>query len=131
LQHIGRGSSHIHRALHPEVRKAIEDAAAELRRIGFAVADVTVPADLVHEVAELHPLVMKAEGAANHLDTMRERQEDYTFEVGHRLHAGFFIPAANYIRALKLRGQYLRAFAQAVFSEIDVLVTPVLSIPVP
>jgi aspartyl-tRNA(Asn)/glutamyl-tRNA(Gln) amidotransferase subunit A len=131
LPRIGIVSGYFDEALHPEVRKAIEDAAAELRRIGFAVADVTVPADLVHEVAELHPLVMKAEGAANHLDTMRERQKDYTFEVGHRLHAGFFIPAANYIQALKLRGQYLRAFADSVFSNADVLLTPVLSIPVP
>jgi aspartyl-tRNA(Asn)/glutamyl-tRNA(Gln) amidotransferase subunit A len=131
LPRIGIAGGYFDEGLHPEVRKAVDDAAAELRRVGFTIAEVSVPSELVREVAELHPLVMKAEGAANHLDTMRERQEDYTFEVGHRLHAGFFIPAANYIRALKLRGQYLRAFAQAVFSEIDVLVTPVLSIPVP
>jgi aspartyl-tRNA(Asn)/glutamyl-tRNA(Gln) amidotransferase subunit A len=62
---------------------------------------------------------------------MREREADYTVEVGHRLHAGFFIPAAHYIRALKLRGQYLRAFAQAVFGQVDLLLTPVLAIPVP
>ena len=72
---------------------------------------------------------MKAEGAANHLETMRARESDYTVEVGHRLHSGFFIPAANYIRALKLRG--LRELAKAVFSKIDLLLTPVLSIPVP
>ena len=131
LPRIGIARGYFDEGLHPEVRKAVDNAAAELRRVGFMVAEVSVPSDLVREVAELHPLVMKSEGAANHLDTMRERQEDYTFEVGHRLHAGFFIPAANYIRALKLRGQYLRAFVQAVFSEIDVLVTPVLSIPVP
>ena len=83
-----------------------------MRRAGFSVEDVDMPADLLHEIAELHPLVMKAEGAANHLRTMREREADYTFEVGHRLHAGFFIPAANYIRALKLRGGYLQAFAR-------------------
>jgi aspartyl-tRNA(Asn)/glutamyl-tRNA(Gln) amidotransferase subunit A len=74
---------------------------------------------------------MKAEGAANHLGTMRAREADYTFEVGHRLHSGFFIPAAYYIRALKLRGVYLRELAKAVFSKVDLLFTPVLSIPVP
>ena len=74
-----------------------------------------MPADLLDEVAEIHPLVMKAEGAANHLSTMREREADYTFEVGHRLHAGFFIPATSYIRALKLRGLSARLRGQAVF----------------
>ena len=85
----------------------------------------------MEEIAELHPLVIKSEGAANHLPTLREREADYTFEVGHRLHAGFFIPAAYYIRALKLRGQYLRAFAKAAFSDADLLLTPALAIPVP
>ena len=62
---------------------------------------------------------------------MREHEADYTFEVGHRLHAGFFIPASHYIRALKLRGQYLRAFAKAAFAQADLILTPVLAIPVP
>jgi aspartyl-tRNA(Asn)/glutamyl-tRNA(Gln) amidotransferase subunit A len=100
-------------------------------RAGFEVTEIEVPADLLAEVAELHPLVMKPEGAANHTDTMRERQDDYTFEVGHRLHAGFFIPAAHYVRALKLRAGYLRDFAAAVFRQVDLLLTPVVAIPVP
>ena len=95
--------------------KAHDAAADDCLRAGFTVSEIAVPADLLDEVAELHPLVMKAEGAANHLTPCATREDDYTFEVGHRLHAGFFIPAANYIRALKLRGQYLRAFAKAVF----------------
>ena len=90
-----------------------------------------MPADVLDEVAELHPLVMKSEGAANHLPTMRTREADYTFEVGHRLHAGFFIPAASYIRALKLRGACLRAFAKAAFARADLILAPVLPIPVP
>ena len=97
----------------------------------FPVIAVKVPSDLLSEVAELHPLVIKAEGAANHTDTMRERQEDYTFEVGHRLHAGFFVPAAHYVRSLKLRATYLKRFAAAVFGQVDLLLAPVLEIPVP
>ena len=84
--------------------KAHDQAADDLRRAGFIVKDVALPADLLDEIAELHPLVIKSEGAANHTPTLREQEADYTFEVGHRLHAGFFIPASHYIRALKLRG---------------------------
>jgi aspartyl-tRNA(Asn)/glutamyl-tRNA(Gln) amidotransferase subunit A len=131
LPRIGFARGYFDDGLHPEVARAVEAAADELRRIGFVVEEVRLPADLLTEVAELHPLVMKAEGAANHMDTMRTRQEDYTFEVGHRLHAGFFIPATHYIRALKLRGEYVRAFAAAAFANVDLLLTPTLAIPAP
>ncbi|CAN5664547.1 Asp-tRNA(Asn)/Glu-tRNA(Gln) amidotransferase GatCAB subunit A [soil metagenome] len=131
LPTIGIARGYFDFGVHPDVAKAHGRAAEDLRRAGFIVKDVHLPADLLEEVAELHPLVMKSEGAANHLPTMREREADYTFEVGHRLHAGFFIPAAHYIRALKLRGQYLRAFAKAAFSQADLILTPVLAIPVP
>jgi aspartyl-tRNA(Asn)/glutamyl-tRNA(Gln) amidotransferase subunit A len=131
LPRIGIARGYFDVGVHPDVRKAIDAAAADLVRAGLAVEEFAVPANLLDEVAELHPLVMKAEGAANHLDTMRTRESDYTLEVGHRLHAGFFIPATSYIRALKLRGTYLREIAKAVFSKIDLLMTPVLAIPVP
>jgi aspartyl-tRNA(Asn)/glutamyl-tRNA(Gln) amidotransferase subunit A len=131
LPTIGIARGYFDAGVHPDVAKALESAAADLRRAGFVVKDVALPADLLDEIAELHPLVMKSEGAANHLPTLRERESDYTFEVGHRLHAGFFIPAAHYIRALKVRGQYLRGFAKAAFSQADLILTPVLAIPVP
>lgn len=131
LPRIGIARGYFDEALHPEVMFCLDTAVKDLVRIGFDVRDVSVPADLIQEVAELHPLVMKAEGAANHLDTMRSHQQDYTFEVGNRLHAGFFIPAADYIRALKLRGAYLRHFVKAALGEVDLLLTPAVAIPVP
>lgn len=131
LPTIGIARGYFDAGVDADVRKALDRAVDDLRRIGFVIEDVAMPGDLLDEIAELHPLIMKAEGAANHLSTMREREADYTFEVGHRLHAGFFIPAASYIRALKLRGAYLRAFAQAVFPQADLILTPVLPTQVP
>lgn len=131
LPRIGIARGYFDDGLHPEVGAAIEHAVAELAAAGFVVEEVAVPSDLLAEVAEIQPVVMKAEGAANHMNTMRSREEDYSFEVGHRLHAGFFVPATSYLRALKLRAQYLRAFADSVFTRVDLLLTPVLSVPVP
>lgn len=131
LPTIGIARGYFDAGVHPDVARAHDQAAADLRRAGFVVKEVVLPADLLDEIAELHPLVMKSEGAANHMPTLREQEADYTFEVGHRLHAGFFIPASHYIRALKLRGQYLRAFAKAAFAQADLILTPVLAIPVP
>jgi aspartyl-tRNA(Asn)/glutamyl-tRNA(Gln) amidotransferase subunit A len=131
LPTVGLARGYFDSGVHPEVARALDQAAVDLRRAGFPVEEVALPADLLDEMAELHPLVMKAEGAANHLPTLRSREDDYTFEVGHRLHAGFFVPAASYIRALKLRGSYLRAFAKAAFARADVILAPVIAIPVP
>jgi aspartyl-tRNA(Asn)/glutamyl-tRNA(Gln) amidotransferase subunit A len=131
LPRIGLARGYFDENLHPDVAAALSAAADALVGAGFEVVEVPVPPDLLCEVAELHPLVMKPEGAANHTDTMRERQEDYTFEVGQRLHAGFFVPAAHYIRALRLRASYLKRFAAAVFGQVDLLLTPILAIPVP
>jgi aspartyl-tRNA(Asn)/glutamyl-tRNA(Gln) amidotransferase subunit A len=131
LPRIGLASGYFDENLHSEIAASLDAAADALIAAGLTVAKAPVPAELLSEVAEFQPIVMKSEGAANHLNTMRERQQDYTFEVGHRLHAGFFLPAAHYIRALKLRGACLKRFSEAVFSEVDLLMTPVLGIPVP
>jgi aspartyl-tRNA(Asn)/glutamyl-tRNA(Gln) amidotransferase subunit A len=131
LPTIGIARGYFDAGVHPDVARAHAQAVDDLRRAGFTVKDVAIPADLLEEIAELHPLVIKSEGAANHLPTLREREADYSPEVGHRLHAGFFIPAAYYIRALKLRGHYLRAFAKAAFADVDLLLTPLIAIPVP
>ncbi|WP_158292077.1 amidase [Paracraurococcus ruber] len=127
---IGLARGYFDEGLHPEVAWGLDAAAEEFRRAGLAVEEVRLPADLLHEVAELHPLVMKAEGAANHLAQMRAAEARYTQEVGHRLHAGFFIPAVDYIQALKLRADYLRQMLAAM-AGVDLLLAPVLAIPVP
>ena len=109
----------------------VKQAANVMRRIGFPVEDVAMPTEVLHEIAELHPLVMKAEGAANHMNEMRARSDEYTPEVRNRLQAGFFIPATAYIQALKLRGAYLRSFAEEAFRSADLIMTPVLAGPTP
>ena len=91
---------------------------------------VPMPASL-DAVSAIHPLVMKCEGAANHLPWKRAQDEDYSDEVGKRLQAGFFIPATDYINALQYRAHALRTFADAVFGACDALLTPVLPMPTP
>jgi len=122
---IGIPDSYFGEGVAPEVAGAVAAALEELRGLGAVAVPVAVP-DAVQLAADLHPLVMKSEGAANHHLWMRGRQDDYSREVRQRLQAGYFIPACDYVEALKLRGPLLRAFADAVFSRADVLMTPVL-----
>jgi len=131
LPRLGLARGYFDTALHGEVAAVLAAAVATFERAGMPVPETPVDAALLREAAELHPLVMKAEGAANHMAMLRAAPEDYSFEVGQRLQAGFFIPAADYIQALKLRGQHLRRFAEQAFATVDVLVTPLIGIPVP
>ena len=128
---IGIARGYFDDALHPEIGKAIEAAAAELRRAGLDVVDVAVPVDLLNEVAELHPLIMKAEAASNHLVALRDHQDLYTPEVGNRLQSGLFIPASDYLAALESRARLLRAFVRDAFARCDVILTSTLGVRVP
>jgi aspartyl-tRNA(Asn)/glutamyl-tRNA(Gln) amidotransferase subunit A len=131
LPRIGIACGYFDEALHPAIASMLSQAVDVLRRIGFRVEDVAMPAEALHEIAELHPLVMKSEGAANHMNDMRARSDEYTPEVKNRLQAGFFIPATAYIQALKLRGAYLQSFAKEAFRSSDLIMTPVLAGPTP
>ncbi|CAI7991775.1 Glutamyl-tRNA(Gln) amidotransferase subunit A [Geodia barretti] len=87
--------------------------------------------DLDPGVAAAIEATHAAEGAANHLPWKRERDAEYSDEVGKRLQAGFFIPATDYINALQYRAHALRVFMDAVFGACDALLAPVLPMPTP
>ena len=127
---IGIPAGYFDEDLDPGVAAAIEATHQVFSGLGAALVPVAMPA-LLDTVSAIHPLVMKSEGAANHLPWKRAHDEDYSDEVGKRLQAGFFIPATDYINALQYRAHALRVFADAVFGACDALLTPVLPMPTP
>ena len=116
--------------LDPDVAAVIEATHGVFKGLGAEVVPVAMPA-LLDTVSAIHPLLMKVEGAANHLPWKRARDEDYSDEVGKRLQAGFFIPATDYVNALQYRAHALRVFADEVFGKCDALLAPVLPTPTP
>jgi aspartyl-tRNA(Asn)/glutamyl-tRNA(Gln) amidotransferase subunit A len=127
---IGIPQGHFDQDLDPDVQTAITASLDVFRRAGAALVPVNIPQS-VSIASELHPLVMKAEGSANHRPWKRARTTEYSEEVGKRLEAGFFISASDYINALQYRVFALEEFLDAVYSKADVLLTPVLPIPTP
>ncbi len=127
---IGVPQGYFDEDLDPEVASLVEESLDALRSRGASVIHIDMP-PVLDQVAEIHPLVMKAEGSANHGNWKRAHGDDYSDEVGKRLEAGYFIPASDYINALQFRGPALQAFTDAVFSKVDVLHTPVLPMPTP
>src|SRR3989441_633676 len=110
-----------------EIRTALTASLNVLGTLGADIVHVKVPPSL-YEVAELQPVVMKSEGAANHSRWMRERPADYSDQVRNRLQAGFFMPATDSIQAIKARTPVLAAFVDAVFTRVDGPRRPVLPV---
>ena len=127
---IGIPHGYFDEDLDTDVAAAIEATHAVFEGLGATLVPVAMPA-LLDTVSAIHPLLMKVEGAANHLPWKRARDEDYSDEVGKRLQAGFFIPATDYVNALQYRAHALRVFADAVFGACDALLAPVLPTPTP
>ena len=127
---IGIPAGYFDEDLDSGVAATVEATHAVFKGLGATLVSVPMPA-LLGTVSAIHPLVMKCEGAANHLPWKRAQDEDYSDEVGKRLQAGFFVPATDYISALQYRAHALRTFADGVFGACDALLTPVLPMPTP
>jgi aspartyl-tRNA(Asn)/glutamyl-tRNA(Gln) amidotransferase subunit A len=127
---IGVPDGYFDDGLDPDVASVLEASLDVFRDAGATIAKVKIPESLSIASA-VHPLVMKAEGSANHRPWKRTRSGDYSPEVGKRLEAGYFIPATDYINALQYRNFALEDFLDNVLSRVDVLHTAVLPIPTP
>jgi aspartyl-tRNA(Asn)/glutamyl-tRNA(Gln) amidotransferase subunit A len=127
---IGVPEGYFDEELDPSVAAVLAKSLDVFRSAGAAIVPVKIP-ECVATSSAIHPLVMKAEGAANHRPWKQTRAGDYSEEVGKRLEAGFFILATDYINALQYRAFALQDVLEKVFSQVDVLHTPVLPIPTP
>jgi aspartyl-tRNA(Asn)/glutamyl-tRNA(Gln) amidotransferase subunit A len=127
---VGMPRGYFDQDLHPDVQKAMTASLDVFRQAGATLVHVDIPKSF-SLCSDLHPLIMKAEGAANHRPWKRTRNAEYSEEVGKRLEAGFFISAVDYVNALQYRVFALEEFTGAVFGHVDALLAPVLPIPTP
>ena len=68
-------------------------------------------------------LITATEGAALHLDRLRQRAHDFDPAVRDRLIAGAMVPASLVVQAQKFRRWY-RARVLALFEEVDAIIAP-------
>lgn len=126
---IGRPRRHFYDDCDAEIAAAMESSLETFRALGADIVQVDLP-DLGAYTAA-GALVSSAEAAAFHGQWLRERPADYSDQVRGRLRQGLAIPAHAYIDALRMRGVALAEFCDQVFSKVDVLHAPVLSIRTP
>jgi aspartyl-tRNA(Asn)/glutamyl-tRNA(Gln) amidotransferase subunit A len=105
---------------HPEMAKAVDEAAETLRRLGAEVHDVQLPS--LQEYATCNRIIIGSEAYAVHRRFLQERPSDYGELARQRILTGAGITAADYIDALRLRTR-LTAMTEAAMRGLDCLVT--------
>jgi aspartyl-tRNA(Asn)/glutamyl-tRNA(Gln) amidotransferase subunit A len=126
---IGKPRQHFYEDCDREIAAAMEASLEVFRRLGATVVEVDLPDLGVYNAAA--GLISASEAAAYHGQWLRTRAADYSDQVRGRLLQGLAIPADAYINALRMRGAALAELGAQVFSKVEVLHGPVLSIATP
>jgi len=115
--------------LDPQIGAAIQAAADALARLGAKVSTVTLPDfTALYRAAEV---MVKCEAAAMHRPWMEKTPELYANQVRTRMEAGFFIPATQYIDALRLRAHFVTEFLATALDGVDAVLLPAIPFPLP
>jgi aspartyl-tRNA(Asn)/glutamyl-tRNA(Gln) amidotransferase subunit A len=127
---LGVPENYFFEPLDAEMQGLMDAAIDVFRNLGAEIVAVPVP-DSITDTNGLTSLITSTEGATLHAAWMRERADDYGRQTLARLTAGALTPATTYLDALNLRQAILDEFMDAVFERADVLLTPVMMMPVP
>jgi aspartyl-tRNA(Asn)/glutamyl-tRNA(Gln) amidotransferase subunit A len=112
----------------PQIGAAVQAAADALGKLGAVIAPATMPDfTALYRAAEV---IVKCEAAAMHRPWM-EADAPYANQVRTRMEAGFFIPATQYIDALRLRAHFVREFLGVAMDGVDAVMLPAIPFPVP
>ena len=112
-----------------EVQRCMKASLAVFKSLGARLIELPVPDPT--QTAQLSNAITIAEASVIHRQWLRERPQDYSLYVRSRIEPGFQIPATTYLEALNLRAHFLAEFMGSVFSKVDMLHTPVLTMPPP
>jgi aspartyl-tRNA(Asn)/glutamyl-tRNA(Gln) amidotransferase subunit A len=110
----------------PETILALETSLKALRELGAVVSDVTLAPYGVY--SDVGSLISRSEAFAIHQHWLRSTPEKYGAFGRHRLMAGAFVAASDYINALRKRTELIAALAETMNS-VDVLVFPTARCP--
>jgi aspartyl-tRNA(Asn)/glutamyl-tRNA(Gln) amidotransferase subunit A len=115
--------------LEPDVRQGIEQGLRVLSDLGARIVEVTVPDPA--RLYQLGNLISQVEAATIHADLLRQSGDAYPLVLKTRMESGFYVPAVEYLGALSARARLASEFAEAVFTQADVLLTPVIGMTAP
>jgi aspartyl-tRNA(Asn)/glutamyl-tRNA(Gln) amidotransferase subunit A len=109
-------------AVEPEIAAAMDESVRVLEEISAKVVRVALP-DLA-PLFRVGETIIKGEAAALHRQWLETRPQDYSNSVRFRIEGGLFLPATDYIDALRLRGAMTAKFLAETMDGIDLLHLP-------
>ena len=108
---------------HPESLRAFDEALAVLRKSGASIDEVDMPPTL-DAIDDVQTIVRIAEAASYHEQFLATKADRYgKTNVRRDVEAGSLITATQYLRAQKVRAQFVKDFTR-LFGTFDVLLTP-------
>ncbi len=115
--------------LDAKIGAAIQAAADTLGKLGTKITMARLPDfTALYRCAEV---MVKCEAAAMHRPWMEKTPELYANQVRTRMEAGFFIPATQYIDALRLRAHFVTEFLSMAMDGVDAVLLPAIPFPIP
>ncbi|WP_207540393.1 amidase [Sabulicella rubraurantiaca] len=112
-----------------EVLEGMTQSLQVLAKLGAEIVEVAVPDP--ERLYHLGNLISQVEAAAIHSDLLQKFRDEYPLVLKTRMESGFYLPAVDYLAALSARSRLASEFAEAVFSQADVLHVPTIGITAP
>ncbi len=113
---------------HPEIEEAVRQAARLLADAGAELIEVDVPG--AAEMQRWATILIFADACANNAERLRDNPNMFEKPVYDRMTEGLKFTAVDYSNALRAQESWKRTL-QALFTEIDVLLSPTLPSLVP
>jgi len=126
---VGVPGDAVLKTLDPSILDRLLASHRVLQDLGATLREVPFP-DLP-KLADIGETIIKSEAASMHREWIRTRPQDYAAQVRVRIEAGFYIPATQYLDALRLRRVLMDEFLATTMNEIDLLHAPVIPFPLP
>jgi aspartyl-tRNA(Asn)/glutamyl-tRNA(Gln) amidotransferase subunit A len=123
---FGIPKEHFFDHLDPEVDAAVRAAIKLLEDAGAGVEVVSLPNRKYALACEL--AIILAEATSIHDQWIQTRAADYAPDVRALTELGFFIPAADYVKAQRVRNLVRQDFEKA-FQHVDAILTPTTPTP--
>jgi aspartyl-tRNA(Asn)/glutamyl-tRNA(Gln) amidotransferase subunit A len=117
------------RDMHADVARTMEAAFKTYEALGATIVDIAAPRMDALNAAGF--AVTWGDVLSLHGAWVREHAHDYTPQTRGRLEVTLAANAADYQDALRLRPRAVREFCEAVFTQCDVFLAPVISVPTP
>lgn len=107
--------------VHPDVRKAFEQALDVLRKRGAEIGEVTLP--WARHAIPLQMLTSDADSASMYVELLRSQWDQFDVGTRTRMATALLVPASVYSRAMRARA-VVRAQVLEAFKRWDALICP-------